>query len=168
MPTKKLLLLLSILTLFITQVSFACDCDFSGKFLEVAKKTELVALVKVTKYVTFKKDYDKTRPISMEVEIVDIYKGNETRRTITVWGDNGRLCRPYLSQFYVDNYYVIAFDKAYDGLAHENEKSTDYSISICGEYWLMANIKKQIATGPLSEKNVFYYLSTIKEKLSAK
>ena len=37
--------------------------------------------------------------MSMEVEIIEIYKGEETRKSVIVWGDIGNLCRPYLSAF---------------------------------------------------------------------
>ena len=37
--------------------------------------------------------------MSMEVEIMDIFKGKEIRKKITVWGDIGNLYRPYLEIF---------------------------------------------------------------------
>jgi len=148
--------------------SFACDCDSQGEFLKVAPKSEFVALVKVTKYLTFKDIFDKQTPMSMEVEIIEIYKGKETRKIIVVWGDNGILCRPYLSQFDTGKYYVIAFYKGSDGSkghVHKDEKTTDYSISICSDYWLNADIKMQIATGLVTDKLNQIKLTDLKVKL---
>ncbi|HMK24551.1 MAG TPA: hypothetical protein VK483_00875 [Chitinophagaceae bacterium] len=101
----------------------------------------------MTKYLTFKDILGEKTPMSMEVEITEIYKGNDDRKTVTVWGDPGNLCRPYLSQFKEGAYYVIAFDPAGRSA---NEKETDYSISICGAFWLNADIEKQIASGDIN------------------
>jgi hypothetical protein len=150
---KQLAYRLTTFFLTLSHLTFACDCVSAGQFLTVAPKTELVSLVKVIKYLTFKAIYDKQTPMSMEVEIIKTFKGNETRKSIVVWGDNGNLCRPYLSQFETGKYYVIAFDKGYDGskgYVHSDEKTTDYSISNCGDYWLTANIETKTANGSVS------------------
>jgi hypothetical protein len=168
---KQITIVLTLFILTVSQKAFSCDCDSQGEFLKVAPKSEFVALVKVTKYLTFKNIYDKQTPMSMEVEIVEIYKGKESRRTITVWGDNGILCRPYLSKFDTGKYYVIAFYKGSDGSqghVHKDEKTTDYSISICGDYWLKANIEKQIATGSVTDKQTQIKLADLKFKLWTK
>jgi hypothetical protein len=114
--------------------------------LTVAPKSKLVALVKVNSYLTFKNIYDKPTPMSMEVEIVKVYLGQETRKIVTVWGDNGKQCRPYLSIFKTDNYFVIAFD------LDSKENPSDYAISNCGDYWLTADNEKKIAKGAVNEK----------------
>ena len=105
---------------------FACSCNYGGPFLKMAPRTTLVALVKVTKFLTFKNIYNSKTPMSMEVEIIDIYKGAESRKTITVWGDPGNLCRPYLDTFKEGQAYVIAFHPGSPGFGHDNEKETDY------------------------------------------
>lgn len=168
---RQLKFILAIFLMTMEQVTFACDCESQGEFLKVAPKTEFVALVKVTKYLTFKEIYDRQTPMSMELEIINVFKGTETRKTITVWGDNGILCRPYLSQFDTGKYYVIAFNKGSDGLkghVHKDEKTTDYSISICGDFWLKADIKKQVATGAVTDKQTQIKLADLKSKLSTK
>lgn len=143
---KRLTTILTLIFLTITNLTFACDCESQGHFLTVAPKSELVALVKVNNYLTFKNIYNEQTPMSMEVEIVKVYHGQETRKTVTVWGDNGILCRPYLSIFKPDNYYVIAFEQ------NSKENPSDYAISNCGDYWLTADNEKKIATGQVSEK----------------
>lgn len=171
MIMKELKIMLTIVLLTIGQTILACDCDSQGAFLKVAPNSKLVALVKVTKYLTFKDIYEVKTPMSMEVEIIEIYKGEESRKTIIVWGDIGNLCRPYLSRFKEGQYYIIAFSGGSNGskgFAHENEKTTDYSISICGEYWLDVDIKQQIAIGSVTEKQNNITLETLKIKLKTK
>ena len=70
----------------------------------------------------------------MEVEITEVYKGTESRKNVTVWGDPGHLCRPYLSTFKEGEFYVIAFNPGYPNNWHDNEKSTDFNIS---KLWLI-------------------------------
>jgi hypothetical protein len=70
--------------------------------------------------------------MSMEVEIVKVYYGQETRKTVTVWGDNGNLCRPYLSIFKSDNYYVVHLNKT-------QKKIPRIMQFHCGDYWLTAD-----------------------------
>jgi hypothetical protein len=167
MKSIKLLLTIAILTF--GQLTFACECGSQGDFLKVAGKTQFVALVKVTKFLTFKDIYKEKTPMSMEVEIIEIYKGKETRKKVTVWGDNGILCRPYLSKFELGKYYVIAFFKGSEGtkgLANENEKVTDYSISICGEFWLNADKKNKFAESTTAEYKTRIKLKELKTKLN--
>jgi hypothetical protein len=143
---KRLTTILTIIFLTSTSLAFACKCVSQGHFLKVAPKSKLVALVKVNRYLTFENIYDKQIPMSMEVEVIKVYQGYETRKTITVWGDNGNQCRPYLNIFKTDKYYIIAFE-------HDSkENASDFAISICGDYWLTADNEKEIATGPVSEK----------------
>lgn len=141
-----------LVTTFITKV-WACDCDYGGPFLKMAPHTQLISLIKVTKYLTFKDIYGDKTPMSMEVEIIETYKGNESRKTITVWGDPGHLCRPYLSTFKEGQYYVIAFYPGFPNHGQDNEKATDYSISNCGAFWLTADINKKIVLGDINSKD---------------
>jgi len=166
---KELKIIITIFLLTISHTIFACDCDSQGNFLKVAPKTKLVALVKVTKYLTFKDIYEEKTPMSMEVEIIEICKGTETRKTVVVWGDIGNLCRPYLSRFDEGKYYVVAFDEGSDGskgYVHKKEKTTDYTISVCGEYWLNADINKKIATSSMTGKKIT--LNSLQAKLKTK
>jgi len=153
------IILLTFFILTISQKTLACDCNSEGEFLKVAPTSDFVSLIKVTKYLTFKDIEGTQTPMSMEVEIIDIYKGKETKKTVVVWGDNGIQCRPYLSRFKPGEYYVIAFFK---------ESQVDYFISICGDYWLHADIKKQIANGVVTEKQNQIKLADLKAKLETK
>jgi hypothetical protein len=149
---KRFILFLTILGLCLTK-TIAYDCNYHGSFMKMSKRTPLVALVKVTKYLTFKDIYNTKTPMSMEVEIIDIYKGKEIRKTITVWGDIGNLCRPYLSNFKEGQYYVIALDNGNYSGGHPNEKDTDYSIFNCGCYWLTVDFTNKRATGDIESED---------------
>jgi hypothetical protein len=139
---------------FLSTKILACSCaGYIGPFMQTAKHTSLVALVKVTKYLTFDSIYNKKTPMSMEVEMISVYRGVEKRRTVTVWGDNGMLCRPYLSSFKEGQYYVIAFNSGRYGGSHADEKDTDYAIGICGEYWLDVNFERSEAKGDIDSRN---------------
>lgn len=151
---KQLTTILTFVFLTAASLSFACDCESQGHFLTVAPKSKLVALVKVNRYLTFKNIHDKPTPMSMEVEIIKVFHGHETRKNVTVWGDNGALCRPYLNAFAINNYYIIAFEqdsKITEINANKEEKITDYAISNCGDYWLTADNEKKVAIGAVNE-----------------
>lgn len=149
---KQLVFAFLALYFSITTVN-ACSCDYQGSFVKMIKRTPLVAVVKVTKYMTFKGIYNEKIPMSMEVEIIEVFKGKENRKTVIVWGDIGNLCRPYLSEFKEGQYYVIGFDKGNFGGGHPDEKDTDYSISICGAYWLTVDLNKSKISGDIDSEN---------------
>lgn len=167
---RRLKLILTIAFFASSHFTFACSCFSAEPFLTVAPTSEFVALVKVTKYMSFGGIYDKQTPMSMEVEVIDVYKGKETRKTLKVWGDNGILCRPYLSVFQPGNYYVIAFYRASDGSqgqVHQDERPTDYAISICGDYWLKADMDKRKAVGSVTKKQLEISFSALKKELAS-
>ncbi len=76
--------------LTISQKTIACDCNSEGEFLKVAPKSDFVSLIKVTKYLTFKDIEGKQTPMSMEVEIIDIYKGKKTNKPIIAVDPDGK------------------------------------------------------------------------------
>lgn len=163
---RRLVVLLTIIILNV-HVASACDCLSSGNFLTVASRSDLVTLVRITKYLSFKQIDGVDIPMSMEVEILKIFKGHKVRKKITVWGDNGFLCRPYLSDFVLGDYYVIAFYKSSDNLTdykQVGENKTDYFISICGDYWLKADIKRGYAFGSVTDSQTQIKLTDIKLK----
>jgi hypothetical protein len=147
---KLILLVVFTFTVTITNL-YACSCGYHGPFLQVAIETPLVGLFKVTKLLTFKNISGKPTPMSMEVEMIEKYKGEDNRKRIVVWGDPGHLCRPYLSLFTEAQYYVIALNSV--GKRMPEEKETDYFISICGAYWLNVNFKKSTVTGDIDSNN---------------
>jgi hypothetical protein len=166
---KKLLLVAGFLFLQTTGKIYACSCDYQGSFIKMTQYSSLVAFVKVTKYSTFKDIYYTKTPMSMEVEIIEVLKGKESRKTVTVWGDIGNLCRPYLSEFKEGQHYMIAFNSGGFGGKHPDEKNSDYSISGCGCYWLTVDFEKSIVKGDIDSQDriiTTISLSELKAKLA--
>jgi hypothetical protein len=165
----RIILIVGLSLILTTNNIYACDCEYQGSFMKMTQYTSLVAYVKVTKYLTFKDIYNSKTPMSMEVEIIEVYKGKESRKTITVWGDIGNLCRPYLSQFKEGQYYVIAFYSGSYGGGHPDEKTSDYAIANCGAYWLIVDFEKSTVTGDIDSKeriSTTINISELKAKLS--
>jgi hypothetical protein len=149
MKTKLFTLCFS---LFTVSLIFACSCDPNGNFSKVAPKTNLVVLVKINKYLTFQEFENDKIPMSMEVEIIEILKGRIQNKKIIVWGDNGILCRPYLTTFNEGEYYFLALYSTGNMMRQKEEKKTHYFVSVCGEYWMKANMDKKIALSNYMDK----------------
>lgn len=163
---KKVLLLV---TLLISFNSFACDCDCEGdcSFRAIANNNSLVALVKVIEYTDFLDyeidGYDKEMPFSMTVEIIKTYKGETSKKQIKIWGDNGILCRPYLSNFEIGKYYLIAPSK----ITTDSDigKSGDYDFFACWTDYLAVDFDKKIAYGEYTKGNDQITLKEFESKL---
>lgn len=88
--------------LFSLKGLLACSCIYSldATFNNVSKKAEFVALVKVLsfdEYLEFDDFESKEEiPYAMTVEVLKKIKGKEDRKRISILGDDGMLCRPYL------------------------------------------------------------------------
>ena len=63
----------------------ACTCDDAGSFLTVAPNTDLVALVKVNKYLNYAGVNKHSTPMSMEVELVKTIYGNDWRNFLVTF-----------------------------------------------------------------------------------
>jgi hypothetical protein len=131
---KTFILLIVLLIFSLVKNNYACSCEWFGPFLQVAKGADLVALVKIKSFSSYSRDI----PMSMDIEIIELIKGEDTRKTVKVWGDTGILCRPYLTIFQSDSIWVLSlFNSIGEGqFRHPDEKEGDYNISGCGEYWL--------------------------------
>ncbi len=79
----------------------------------------------------------------MEVEIVEVLLGEETRTNITVWGDNGALCRVFTEDFEIgEALYLALHTTDFGGNLIPNfnypldlEQEGDYVLSVCGKYF---------------------------------
>lgn len=163
---QKTLILLFVLSSF---NSFACDCDCRGdcSFNAISNQNGFVALIKVIEYTDFLDHkilgYDKDMPFSMTVEIIKKYKGVESKKRIKIWGDNGILCRPYISNFEVGKYYLIAPRKILSD-SDEGDKG-DYDFFACYTDYLSVDFYKGIAFGEYSTKQKEVSLSEFESTL---
>lgn len=147
---KLPLFLFCMLKLVLLDPALGCSCDWEGPFLEMAKESDLVAKIKVLEYQEMMEIYEDSIPNVMIVEIVEIFKGKEERKQVKVWGDNGFLCRPYLSIFQVGSEWILNLNKGEKSL--EGEAEEDYSLLICGENWLA--LEEGMLKGVIFPKNV--------------
>ena len=106
----------------------ACTCMWGGPFMKVAPASTLVVRGRILRH-TGDGPVSKTE---MDVEVLEVISGRTDKRVITVSGDNGILCRPYVSAFQIGTEWVLALMRA----GRNIQDKGDYAISICGTYWL--------------------------------
>jgi len=113
-----------------------------------AENSEFVALIRVLSFDEYlERDisgYEGKMPYSMTVEIIKKYKGGESRKRIKIWGDDGTMCRPYLSEFKINNYYLIAPH------ALNNTANTEFEFFSCRTDYLRVDISTNKAYGKYS------------------
>jgi hypothetical protein len=117
-------LLISVIT---AERSYGCVCGWEGPFLKVAPKSIAIVRVRVLSH----RRYQGSLPIEMQVEVLEVMAGQSRTKRLRVAGDNGNLCRPYVTEFPVGTEWVLGLDKA-----AEIDAGADYSINACGTYWL--------------------------------
>jgi len=107
----------------------ACQCYWVGPFLKVAPACSLIVRAQVIDYAEIGKD---GAPLAMDVEIREVLRGHRPRSPMRIWGDNGWLCRPYVTQFPRGTEWLFALN----GPGSKPAMSPGPSLSICGTYWL--------------------------------
>jgi hypothetical protein len=97
---------------------------------------------------------------SMDVQVIEVIKGTEDRKTIRIWGDNGALCRPYVTYFPIGTTWVLAISALPTKTVGEQLKlgaeegfisspgNKEYAISVCGEFWL--KVRHEEAVGRIT------------------
>lgn len=145
--------------MLISSISFACDCECNDCWFSNNSQSGFVALVKVIEhsdFLEYKIDgYDKKMPFSMTVEVIKKYKGVESKKLIKIWGDNGILCRPYIANFEVGTYYLIAPSQI--NVDSDQGKKGDYDFFVCSVDYLAVDYQNGIAYGEYSkEKNKIF------------
>lgn len=141
---KRLLLLPSALLLVaaLAPEAFGCSCPSQGPFLTVAPQSALVVRGRVLRHTGG--DAATRQPATeMEVEVLEVFAGELSQKVITVSGDNGNQCRPYVDGFAVGSEWVLALgpsvrDERVARLSYlmNAPDKGDYAISNCGTYWL--------------------------------
>lgn len=168
---KKIFLSL-LLTVEVVSMGYACSCKSNKHFLKSISKAHTVGLVKVNKFLSYDEIQDEAVAMSMEIEVIEMFKGELNSNKTIVWGDNGVLCRPYLSSFFKEGHcYIIGLFPASDGskgYVHKSEKPEDFIISSCGYYWLNIDFKKSIAYGMINSNKREMDLGKLKKKLIRK
>jgi len=146
---KQIFIIFFLITLSSSNVE-ACSCSFAwnDSFSHTVKDSEFVALVKILSFDEYLDreiiGFEEKMPYSMTVEIIKNYKGFESKKTIKIFGDNGILCRPYLSEFKINEYYLIAPNSL------NSELNNEYDFFSCRTEYLKVDINTNIAHGKYS------------------
>jgi hypothetical protein len=84
----------------------ACECDPGAEpwLLAVAARAPIVVVAEVNAHVGYVQD----RPTAMNLRIVQVLKGGETRTHLTVQGDRGSECLGEVAPFKVGTTWVFA------------------------------------------------------------
>lgn len=135
----------------------ACSCDWGGNFIKAATSGELVIkgkVVKRTYHLENGKRYNDLREAteasivndpdnvndlgeSITVEIIEIIRGTEVRKTIEIFNTNGADCRESIRHFKLGKTYILSTYKSTGrGATLPNETSNDFAIHGCAEHWL--------------------------------
>ena len=127
--------LLSVLTTLLLTINttFACSCfgeyDFCSTMATAYNEPDVIIKAKKVQDIAH----------GMDVEVLEVIKGEEQRATVRVWGDNGILCRVYTEGFGIGQELVLALYKIGDFSWEPIEQEDDYQLSICGVYFLPIN-----------------------------
>ena len=124
---NKLLILAACFLLQIN-IATACSCGWNGPFMEAAENASFVGIVQI----------HSKHGSSMKASVLEVFRGSESRKEITIWGDNGFLCRPYVSWFPIGSTWLVVLSQE----RYRPNNREDYSISICGEQYLRVRNNK--------------------------
>ena len=106
----------------------ACECVWKGSFLEVAPLATAIVRGRVLRHYLV----PSPEPSTMDFEVLEVLRGSLAPGVLRVWGDNGALCRPAVTEFPVGTEWVLALD----GPGSKPGAGQSPSISSCGRYWL--------------------------------
>ena len=109
----------------------ACRCDVNGaSFEHLAQHGMLVVQGIVEPHAAPKG--------SIRVKVSRVLRGSlvQPDEPIRVWGDDGKMCRPDASRFpHGTEWFFVLYNRSFGGFPPQ-PGPLDYSISICGAYWL--------------------------------
>jgi hypothetical protein len=143
--------------------ALACTCMWAGGFLTVAPNAEIIVHVRVRDYHGRNRKVD----LAMDVVVLERLKGPPIARDIRIWGDNGALCRPYVSGFARGSEWILAIRPQ----SAEAPGRADYYIPGCGAYWLKVEngrVRGHIRTGAPGTPEQEEPLETFRQTLGAR
>ena len=148
MYARRLLLSIAFYCSFTaTLVSCTCHNQWNDSFKRTTSINDFVGLVKIIsfdEYVDGSWSDDKDSiPYVMTVEIIQQYKGALNEETIKIYGDDGVMCRPYLSSFELGEHLLIA-----PSLLDPSDNS--YAFFFCRTEYLSVDMETRTAIGNYS------------------
>lgn len=145
-------LLVSILA---AQEASACDCFGNDSYCATLDPSWFVNPVSTVLAVKLTDYY-----YGITVKVVQVIGGQQLPDdTLTVWGDNGALCRIYLNGFAIGDTVVFGLNECdlwgntiTAGFPPDLEQPGDYMVSVCGVYWL--NYDNGLVTGAITSSGL--------------
>jgi hypothetical protein len=117
-----------------------CQCLWQGSFSKVASRADLIISGQVLS------SKGNSADIAIDRVLYDRGLNNkEFSPVVRIWGDNGKLCRPPISEFPPQTEWLLALHKITDDVEGGFNPHTpnisygrinDYYLSQCGAYWL--------------------------------
>src|SRR5262245_53040871 len=122
-----------LLLLAVAMPAQACRCDTSPSFEAVSKDAPVLVQARVLEY---DQRSSSGHPLAMLLEVTKPIRNARAGERIRVWGDNGMLCRPYVTLFPVGSEWVFALGSDPMPPPSQAEANVrDLSISVCGKHW---------------------------------
>jgi hypothetical protein len=161
----------SILIILLTfQMSFACSCGKYQTFISASKDSELVIKAKVLKHNYYnrqkqsvsKNEIDETEFFghSILVEVLEIIKGQEKRKTFEIYGASEwkyslDYCKSKINGMEMGKTYVFSLYHSVESKhSQPNENEDDYSLYACQESYIEFNDQTESVKGVLKGKNL--------------
>jgi len=112
------------LSILFATAALACECKpvADPSFIISAQEVPLVIQAKVERH----SEKKGSKYLAMDLKVIRVFQGALVGRELRVWGDNGILCRPYVTQFPENSEWIFALNRGGD----------TWYISICRENWL--------------------------------
>jgi hypothetical protein len=149
--------IITLIILLISNLTFACSCEWSGNFLRVAKYSGLIVKAKVIEHIYHtengKRFTDQDEFIkeqidnefdpyygtgeSIKIEILEVIKGTVKRKIVEIFGTDDADCRESVRGFKKGNIYIMSIYKPNrTQYKLPNETKDDFAIDACSENWL--------------------------------
>lgn len=130
---KKQTYILTLIFLLGSLKILACSCGYLGGFVYSNQASDIVVYGTVVEYDSIGTYNSPDNPYSIKFQVKEKIRGVENRDTITIWGDNGADCRPYIENFKPGTEWILALNKL------NIKGNIEYEISICGEFYVPVN-----------------------------
>jgi hypothetical protein len=131
----------------------ACYCHAVGKtFFETVSLDQKITNIlqppepltivtaEVKQYVT---QPPSEKPTEMVIEVTDVLQGKVTSSQLTVQGDDGGSCMPYVTRFPIGKRYLFAL----------NTDKHGYYLSVCGVYYMELNQSQDASAAVNSDRS---------------
>ena len=150
-------------------MAFACNCGKFRTFISASKDSELVIKAKVLKHNYYnrqgqsvsKEEIDETEFFghSILVEVLEIIKGQESRKTFEIYGGSewkyASDCKMKIDGIKINETYIFSLYQSIKSKhSQPNENKNDYSLYACQESYIKFINETESVKGVLKGKNL--------------